>query len=162
MSAQALADSTQLSVCILMARLYLKRTLRGFEAADEPSQESMRKYKIGEIYRGDIVKPRSYQHHKLCMALLNLTYANQERYTNFEHFRKAVAIEAGHVEELIRLDGEVLLMPGSLSYDALDEIEFTRVFGAMMTVCAGILRMSQPELEAEVSKYADEHYGQAA
>jgi len=145
-----------------MARIWLRRTLTGFVAADEPSAEIIKKYKVGEAYKADVVKPRSYKFHCLAMALLNLTYANQERYTNFEHFRKAVAIEAGHVEELIRLDGEVLLMPGSLSYDALDEIEFTRVFGAMMTVCAGILRMSQPELEAEVSKYADEHYGQAA
>ena len=43
MSAQTLADSAQLSVCVLMARLYLKRTLRGFEAADEPSQETARR-----------------------------------------------------------------------------------------------------------------------
>lgn len=145
-----------------MARLYLKRTLRGFEPADEPSLELTRKYKLGEIYRADVVKPRNYQHHKLIMALLNLTYANQERYSSFEHFRKAVAIEAGHVEELIRLDGEIVLMPGSLAYDALDEVEFTRVSGAMMRVCAGILRVTVPELEAEVAKYADEHYGVAA
>ena len=109
-----------------MARLYLKRTLSGFAAADEPSADIARKFKVGEIYRADIVKPRSYQHHKLCMALLTLTYQNQERYTSFDMFRKAVALEAGHVNEIIKLDGEVVLEPGSLSYDALDEVEFAR------------------------------------
>ena len=146
-----------------MARLFLKRTLSGFEPADDASKDSWRKYKVGEIYRAEVVKPRSYRHHKLAFALLNLTYENQDRYTSFDHFRKAVAIEAGHVEELIKLDGEVLLQPKSISYDALDEVEFGRVMSAMMTVCANILGMQNlRELEAEVSKYADSHYGRAA
>ena len=145
-----------------MARLYLKRTLSGFVPADEPSAELARKYKTGEVYRADVVKPRSYQHHKLCMALLTLTYQNQERYTNFDMFRKAVALEAGHVNEIIKLDGEVVLEPGSLSYDALDEVEFTRVMASMMTICAQILDVTEPELAGEVSRYADEHYGKAA
>lgn len=145
-----------------MARLYLKRTLSGFVPADEPSAELARKYKVGGVYRADVVKPRSYQHHKLCMALLTLTYQNQERYTNFDMFRKAVALEAGHVNEIIKLDGEVVLEPGSLSYDALDEVEFTRVMGAMMTICARILDVSEPELAGDVSRYADEQYGAVA
>lgn len=145
-----------------MARLYLKRTLRGFEPADEPSLELWRKYKVGEVYRADVVKPRSYQHHKLAFALLNLTYSNQDRYENFDNFRRAVAIEAGHTEELIGMTGEIYKLPKSISYDSLDEVEFTHVFCAMMSVCAKILDMGQPELAAEVSKYADEHYGAAA
>lgn len=146
-----------------MARIYLKRTLSGFVPADEPSAELARKYKTGEIYRADIVKPRSYQHHKLAFALLNLVYGNQDRYDNFDHFRKAVAIAAGHVEELITLDGEVLLQPKSIAYDTLDEVEFSKVFGAMMTVCAKMIGgIGLTELEAEVSRYADDNYGRAA
>ena len=145
-----------------MARLYLKRTLSGFVPADEPSAELARKYKTGEVYRADVVKPRSYQHHKLCMALLTLTYQNQERYTNFDMFRKAVALEAGHVNEIIKLDGEVVLEPGSLSYDALDEVEFTRVMGAMMTICARILDVSEPERAGDGARYADEDAGAVA
>lgn len=146
-----------------MARLFLKRTLTGFVAADEPSQEITRKYKVGEVYRADVVKPRSYRHHKMAFALLNLTYQNQEQYTSFEVFRKAVAIAAGHTDELIKLDGEIVLMPRSINYDTLDEVEFGHVFGAMMTVCAGIMHsIGLIELEAEVSKYCDEHYGRAA
>jgi hypothetical protein len=144
-----------------VSRIFLKRTLSGFAPADEPSREVWQKYRLGDAYRADIVKPRSYQHHKLCMALLTLTYQNQERYTSFEMFRKAVAIAAGHVREIIKLDGEIVFEAGSLSYDALDEIEFGRVFGAMMTVCCGLLQMTAPDLEAEVSKYADQNYGQS-
>jgi hypothetical protein len=145
-----------------MARLYLKKTLTGFVPADEETRELGRKYKLGEIYRADVVKPRSYQHHKLCMALLNLTFLNQEQYDNFEKFRKAIAMEAGHVEEMVTIHGEVIRIPGSLSYEALDEVEFTKVFTAMMTVCCRILGVTAPILEAEVSKYADNNYGTAA
>jgi Protein of unknown function (DUF1367) len=142
-----------------MARLHLKRTLTGFVPADDASQQTMRKYVVGEVYRADVVRPRSYQHHKLAFALLSLTFENQERYDNFEHFRKAVAIAAGHTDALITVEGEVIYLPKSLSYDSLDEVEFSKVFAAMMTVCAHILHdIGIDELEAEVSRYADEHY----
>lgn len=151
-----------------MARMYLKRTLTGFVAADEPSMTLLRKYKVGEAYRADVVKPRNYQHHKLCMALLNLTFEHlpekyARSYPTFDMFRYAVALEAGHSEAFVTLDGQILTIPKSISYDAIpDDVEFGRVMGSMMTVCASILGMSAPELEPEVAKYADEHYGRAA
>jgi hypothetical protein len=145
-----------------MANLYLRKTATGFEPADAQSVEAHRKFKLGEVYRANVVKPRSYQHHKLCMSLLNVTFQNQDKYSNFEQFRKAVAIEAGHCETLITMQGEVLQLPGSLSYESLDEVQFTKVMAAMMTVCCKILGMNAPELEAEVSRYADENYGRAA
>ncbi|MDE2107343.1 MAG: DUF1367 family protein [Patescibacteria group bacterium] len=145
-----------------MARLFLRKTLTGFAPADGPSTETWKRYKLNEVYKSDVVKPRSYRHHCLAFALLSLTFDNQDRYDNFEHFRKAVAIAAGHVEELVTLDGEVLLQPKSISYDALDEVEFTQVSAAMMAVCARLLDVSEPELAAEVSRYADATYGAVA
>lgn len=151
-----------------MARMYLKRVLTGFVPADEPSLTLLRKYKVGEVYRADVVKPRSYQHHKLCMALLNLTFENlpekyARSYPTFNMFRYAVALEAGHSESFVSLQGQVLTLPKSISYEAIpDDVEFGRVMSSLMTVCATILGMSAPELEPEVAKYADEHYGRAA
>ncbi len=151
-----------------MARIYLKRVLTGFVAADEPSATLLRRYKVGEVYRADVVKPRSYKHHKLIMALLNLTFENlPERfarsYPTFNQFRYAVAEESGHCESYVSLHGEIKSMPASLSYDAIpDDVEFGKVASGMMTICARILEMSEPDLAIEVSKYADAHYGAAA
>jgi hypothetical protein len=152
--------------------MWLTKSLNGLLPADESSREAYKKFKVGETYRGDVVKPRSYQHHKLCMALLNMTYENQERYTSFEHFRKAVAIAAGHVDELITLDGEVMLQPRSISYAELDEVEFGEVMAEMMKVCGEILyglkmaelddktmQVHMENLRQEVLRYADGHYG---
>lgn len=151
-----------------MAKVFLRRTLTGFAAADEASAETCRKYKVGEVYKADIVKPRSYQHHKLCMALLSLTWANlpdeySAKWPTFDVFRKAVARAAGHLFEYVSVDGEIVTEAGSLSYDALDEAEFSLVMPAMMTVCAHLLHdMALSELEAQVAIYADEKYGRAA
>ena len=139
-----------------MARMYLRKTLSGFVPVDEPSLEVFRKYKVGDTYRADVFKPRNYESHKLCFALLQLTYQNQERWTDFDDFRKAVAMAAGHTRELLTVSGEVIMLPGSLSFDALDEIEFSKVFGAMMSICADILGLTRPDLQAEVDRYASE------
>lgn len=151
-----------------MARMFLKRTLSGFVPADEASLELCKKFRQGEAYRADVVKPRSYQHHKLCLALLNLTYDNlpekfAKSYASFDQFRYAVAEESGHVESYVSLQGEIKTKPRSISYDEIpDDVEFGRVMAAMMTVCARILDVTEPLLAIEVSRYADAHYGAAA
>jgi hypothetical protein len=104
-----------------MARIYLKRTLSGLVPADEPSESLLRKYKVGEVYRADIVRPRSYQHHKQIMALLTLTYENlpekyAKSYPEFDMFRYAVALEAGHADAFVTLQGEITSVPKSISY----------------------------------------------
>lgn len=147
--------SRAIRVSLVMARLYLKKTLTGFAPADEASQELVKKFKLGEVYKADVVKPRSYRNHKLIFAMLSLTFENQDQYKDFETFRKAVAIEAGHTEEIITPSGEIYRIPKSISYDALDQIAFTKVSAEMMAVCCSMLHgVGADELEAEISRYA--------
>lgn len=147
-----------------MAEGYLRKTLTGYVPADEATAAIHRKHKVGEVYRGTIVKPRNYQHHKLAMALLNLTFTNlpenlERQYPTFDVFRYAIAEAAGHAETYPTLDGELRVRARSISYDAIpDDVEFGQVIAAMMTVCAGILKITAPELEEEVARYADQNY----
>lgn len=147
-----------------MPDMSLRRTLTGFVAADGPSETAWRKFKLNQVYRGKVTLPRNYRHHCLFMALLEKTFQNQERYVNERMFRRAVALEAGHVEQTITLDGETHLTPLAYSYDEIpDENDFTKAFGEAMAVCGKILHnMNLGELEAEVTRYAAEHYGVAA
>ena len=145
-----------------MATLYLTRTLTGFQPADEHSREIWKKYKLGEEYRADVVKPRNYKFHKLCFALLQMTFENQEQYhqNQFNLFRKMVAIEAGHVEYVTSPDGEQLPQAKSLSYDEMDDIEFEQIFPKLMDVCATVMHnMDKKDLAREVEIYASTHYG---
>lgn len=135
--------------------IFLTRTLAGLVPADEQAKQAVRKWNMGETLRCSVKKPRCYKNHKHYFALLNLTFDNQEKYRNFEHFRKAVQIEAGHVDELITLDGVIVLLPKSIAYDTLDEMEFGKVFAETMTVCAKILGdLDLDELRIEVERYA--------
>lgn len=142
---------------------FVRRTLSGWEPADEQAQLMHKRHKVGQVYRAEIVQPRNYEHHKLFMALLDLTFQNQDRYDDSWAFRTAVALEAGHVKQFITLNGEIQLIPLRYSYDDIpDEGDFTVEFGKAMTVCARLLHdMDLAELEAEVGRYADEHYGRA-
>ena len=135
--------------------IFLTRTLAGLVPADEAAKQAVRRWKMGETLKCSVRKPRCYTNHKKYFALLSLTFENQDKYTSFEHFRKAVQIAAGHVDELITLDGEITLMPKSIAYDALDEMEFSKVFGETMTVCAKILGdLDLDDLRLEVERYA--------
>lgn len=144
-------------------KCFVRKTLNGWVPADERAQSMHKRQKAGQVYRADIVQPRNYRHHCLFMALLDLTFQNQEKYADERMFRTAIALAAGHVETTITLDGEVHIVPLRYSYDDIpDEQEFPAKFAAAMTVCAKILHdMDLDELEAEVSRYADEHYGRA-
>lgn len=143
-----------------MASLALRRTLTGYVPADAPSEGEWRKHKVGQVYRAKVTKPRDYTNHCRFMCLLELTYENQERYVNDRLFRRAVAYEAGHCEEFMTMDGEILRYPLPYDYEHIpDEDDFVKAFGAAMTVCAAILRMTAPALEEEVSRYANENYG---
>jgi hypothetical protein len=135
--------------------IFLTKTLSGLVAADEEAKQALRRWKVGETLKCGVKKPRDYTNHKRYFALLSLTFENQEKYSSLEHFRKAVQIAAGHVDELITLEGEVLLLPKSIAYDALDEMEFSKVFAETMTVCAKILGdLELHHLEQEVARYA--------
>lgn len=140
-------------------RFYVRKTLAGLVPADEEASDALRRYKIGEVYRCDMVWPRSYQHLKLVMALLSVTYKNlPERYHAIwrdpKAFRRGLADAVGHVGEYVTKDGEVKQYPRSLSYDDMpDEGDFAEVAARMMAVCSEILGMEQPDLAAQVELY---------
>ena len=146
-----------------MAKCFAKKTLTGWVPADEQAVALHKRQKLGAVVRMDIVQPRNYKHHKMFMSLIELTFANQSTYTDDWQFRTAIALEAGHVRQFVTLDGELHLVPMRYSYDDIpDENDFTKEFAKAMTVCARILKLEAPELEEEVAKYAEQHYGLAA
>lgn len=151
-----------------MAHIYLRKTLNGFVPADEAGHEVHARYKLGEVYRAEIVKPRSYQSHKLCMALIDLTYTNlpercHQQWPTPRLFRRMLADAVGHAEEFMTQDGELKRVPLSLSYDDIpDQVTFQRIYKDMLAVCAHLLGIeNMHELQAEVEQYAS-HHGQAA
>lgn len=137
-------------------KILLRKQLNGsLMPADDQAQESLRKVKAGKDCWCEIRVARNPQFHRLYFALLRLTFDNQERYDNAEQFRKVVQMEAGHVDELVGLDGAIYQIPRSIAWDQLDDAEFGELFPAVMRVCSKILgEMDLDILRDEVEKYA--------
>lgn len=136
--------------------IFLTRTLSGLVPADEEAKQAVKRWKLGETLKCSVRKPRDYHNHKHYFALLHTVFDNQERYTNFVMFRKAVELAAGHIDELITLDGEIHYEVRSVDYSSLDEMEFSDLFGRVMRVCVEnfLQGVDEDQLRQEVERYA--------
>lgn len=140
-----------------MAKYLLRRGIQiALIASDNEGFAAIKRLKFGEEIWCEFRKARNPKHHRQYFALLHLVFENQERYRHFEHFRKAVQIAAGHVDEVIKLDGEIVLIPKSVDYASLDEIEFSKVFGETMAVCVEtfLQGVDMEYLREEVARHA--------
>lgn len=140
-----------------MAKILLRKRLDGCLApTDEECEEVLKRHKVGSEFWVEIKKARNPKYHRMYMALLRIVYENQERYTNFRIFRKAVELAAGHVEIIPSLDGEPHIQVQSIAWDALDEHGFQELFPQVMRVCVdGFLKgVGLDELRQEVERHA--------
>lgn len=136
--------------------IFLTKTLTGLVASDEEAKQALRRWKVGETLKCSVKKPRCYTNHKRYFGLLSTVFDNQERYTNFHMFRKAVELAAGHVDQIITLDGEVHLEVRSIDYSSLDELEFNDLFVRVMRVCVDnfLQGVDVEQLRYEVERFA--------
>lgn len=139
-----------------MPKVLIKKRLDGcLVPSDHLAEDALRKIKAGTDIWAEIRIARNPKFHKLYFALISLTFQNQERYANAEHFRKAVQMAAGHVEEIHGIDGTIYEVPRSIAWDQLDDAEFGELFPQVMKVCAQILGdLDLDLLRAEVIRYA--------
>ena len=130
--------------------------LWSLNASDEDARAVLSKFKPGEEMWVTIKKARNPKFHRLYMGLLKIVFDNQDRYAQFNIFRKAVEFAAGHVEIIPSLDGEVIMQVKSIAWDELDDIEFGELFPHVMRVCVdGFLQgVDMTHLRAEVERYA--------
>ena len=134
-----------------MSELFLKRTLHGFTAADESSLDAMRKFKMGETYRANVVKPRNLKAHRKYWALVNLVYQNAEGYASAELVHAHLKLLAGRCSPVVsKATGETFLVPESISFSAMDEAEFQEFWArCIKAVCEHII----PGIEVDAVQY---------
>lgn len=134
-----------------MADLFLKRTLHGFAAADEATQDAMRSYKIGDTYRASVVKPRNLKAHRRYWALVNMVYQNTEGYASAELVHAHLKLLAGRCSPVVsKTTGETFLVPESISFSAMDEAEFQDFWArCIKAVCEHII----PGIKVDAVQY---------
>lgn len=110
-----------------MAELYL---LKGKDGALHPSGEEdenyLKRFKIGDVFKAEVKMKRNGKHHRLGMAMLQEVFRNQDRYDSFDSFMIEVKILTGYVDAHISCDGQIYYSVKSISFEAMDELEFGR------------------------------------
>lgn len=135
-----------------MADIVLIKTPSGQLApADPQAAEYIAKLKLGAIIKGKFTKARNPRFHRKAFALFQLgfeawepaqlTYKGQIVAKDFDRFRKDLTILAGFYEPVTNIRGEVRLEAKSLSFGSMDEVEFAKVYDAILNVIwAKVLR----------------------
>lgn len=138
-----------------MAKLLLRRTLNGFAPADEMSVETAKRYKIGETYRAEVVKPRSRKTLGRYWVLCQMVLDNTEMFRSKEQVSDYLKIRTGHsITITAKSTGEIFHVANSIDFDTLDEAEFAALWQRVCDVVVEDILpgISHSEIEYEIQK----------
>jgi hypothetical protein len=133
-----------------MAEVTLVKINGALAPYDEEAEELLKKIKVGRPVRCKIVRIRSWEFHKKFFALVRVAYDIwSELYppktvkmrgvdtpvaTSEEQFRRDLTILAGYYEATYTIKGEVRVVAKSISFDAMDQDEFEKLFSQCINV----------------------------
>lgn len=113
-----------------MPLIYLTRTATGLAAHDEEARDALRRIKLGQVVRAEIVRPRSLQYHRRFFAMLNVVWAACGDWPNVDELLTELKFRAGLVDRQRVIDkatGEVLaeiVKPQSIAFHRMNEDQF--------------------------------------
>jgi hypothetical protein len=132
----------------------VKRPDSCLEPDTDLDREHLRKVKIGSVLSVEAKKPRNSQHHRKLFKLLDLMFQNQQRYTSVEHMLVDIKIKAGHFDEYITREGQLVYVPKSISYGSMEQHDFERFYDRVLDIAVGdpdyLQGMTKQQLESAV------------
>jgi hypothetical protein len=136
-------------------KCWLKRVQNSLVAGDEVAEAYVQKIPMGEFVEVDIRRPRNVQFHRKFFALLHVVFHNQERYEDFEAFRKEVTMRCGWWREHHHVTGKISYEAKSIAFHKMDEIEFAELYEKAISVILEhfIPGIDVAELEREVREF---------
>jgi len=96
--------------------------------------EILAKWKLNDILRAEITKPRNSKFHRKFFALLNIAFENQDKYDNFSDFRVEISLKCGSYREHITTKGVIIYVPKSIAFSNMDELEFSELYDKALDV----------------------------
>ena len=108
--------------------LYLRVTPQGtFEPASALYAGMCRakKFRVGDLVRAELTKPRYPKHHRLVMVLLQKVLNNQEHLLTIDQLLTIVKIKLGRAQTFTdTATARTYFVPESIAFDAMDQGEF--------------------------------------
>ena len=111
----------------------LMRVMPGGLVAVNPVEAEKLEPLLGQELMASLKAPRNIRFHRKYWALLGVALDMADTDWNLEQFRAYVTVGAGYCELLIHADGNVVSVPRSISFAAMDETEFNRLYQDTLT-----------------------------
>jgi hypothetical protein len=121
-------------------------------AINDSDLDQIKRLKQNTEYKFEVVHPRNYQFHKKFYALLNLGFANQDRYEHFEEYRAIKTMQAGFFKMIVTEKGKVFI-PESISFSNMDELEFEVVYKKILDIIASEISITSQDIENELLSF---------
>jgi hypothetical protein len=137
-------------------RLDLVKTRAAIRPATEQDEEKLIRVRNGDLLPVHIRKPRNGRLHRKFFALVNLIAQNHPRLDSVDAVILELKVRAHHYTERITLDGEIILLPKSISYEDLEELDFQAFFEKCVKIAGHELLpgIDQGKLDAYLDELA--------
>lgn len=135
--------------------LYVVKTINGLlKPAFEEDKEKFAQFPKDGYFEIKYTKRRNVKLHRKFFALLKIAYENQSDYRLMEDLRRDLIITSGHYEEVLNaITGEVYKIAKSISFNSMDETEFSLIYEDVKNVIIRWLGVSNEDLETELQQY---------
>lgn len=143
---------------------HYEKTKTGWVPHNAITERADEAYKIGDVCRMEIKKPRSIKQHNKFFAFLSVVYNNQELYPSMPALLTDIKLKVGHFDKHVsyKLDKEtgvyvdkIVYIPKSVSFSAMDQVKFMQFMDRAYDVVLDeiIPDMNRPALERAVEDF---------
>ncbi|HRC03251.1 MAG TPA: DUF1367 family protein, partial [Niabella sp.] len=80
-------------------------------------------------------------------------FDNQEIYTNLDHLRHDLTVDAGYYDLTYNFNGEEVKRPKSISFSSMDETEFKKLYSDVLDSILRNFKWSQKDIEENLINY---------
>lgn len=135
--------------------IFLVKTLAGsLKPAFESDHEKFKKVPLNEPISFKWTKKRNLKFHKKFFALINMVYQNQEVYNNQDEMRYDLTVEAGFfIDKTNFITGEITRHPKSISFDKMDDIEFSEFYNRFIDAVINWLKWDKQDILDNIEQY---------
>lgn len=135
--------------------VHMMKVAGGWVPASAVDEDLLQTYKAGQVIKATIKRPRNGAHHRKMMALLQVVFANQDKYDTLQDLLVEIKLKAGHYEEHVTMKGKLIYLPKSINFSSMTQDEFVPFYEKVLTiVLRDFLQYDDPaQLEREVNMY---------
>ena len=120
--------------------------------------EEFDKMKSNVVMMAEIRQPRNPGHHKKCFALAKCVITNLPESSSWQGKNpyaliKAIELQTGYVDTIIKLSGEAVLVPQSIDFESMDQEAFQEFYTQAISIMAAMIGVTVDELENNSMDY---------